>query len=235
MKLGIMQPYYFPYIGYWQLLNAVDKYVIYDDVNFIKGGWINRNRILNNGVVQYINVPMKGASSFKHINEIEVDNNKILIEKNKKTLWNAYHKCNEFEIIFPLLCSILECNKSNLADYLTYSIKTICQYLEISTEILISSHIEKNGELSGEDKVIEICKRMNADVYYNAIGGRELYHFDKFEANDLELCFLDTDKIIYPQYKRECFEPNLSIVDVMMNNDIKKIQAMLQQYILIRK
>ena len=71
MKLGIMQPYYLPYIGYWQLLNAVDKYVIYDDVNFIKGGWINRNRILNNGVVQYFNVPMIGSSPFKLINQIE--------------------------------------------------------------------------------------------------------------------------------------------------------------------
>ena len=86
MKLGIMQPYFFPYIGYWQLLNAVDKYVIYDDVNFIKGGWINRNRILNNGNVQYINVQMQGASSFKHINEIGVQINELMVEKNKKTL-----------------------------------------------------------------------------------------------------------------------------------------------------
>ena len=82
MKLGIMQPYFVPYIGYWQLMNAVDKYVIYDDVNFIKGGWINRNRILVNGQPKYFNIPIIGASPFKLINEIGVNNDLQLINKN---------------------------------------------------------------------------------------------------------------------------------------------------------
>lgn len=235
MKIGIMQPYYFPYIGYWQLIEAVDKFVIYDDVNFIKGGWINRNRILCNGKVQYINLPMSGASSFKHINMIGVDNNPVLKEKNKKTLWNAYHKARQFNIVFPIICDILECGQDNLAEYLTFSIKTICDYLGIDTELYISSRIDKDNSLHGEDKVLDICRRMGADIYYNAIGGRELYHFDRFRDNGLRLCFLQTDEIIYAQGSHTGFETNLSIIDVMMNNEAGKIRQMLSQYSLVEE
>ena len=122
MKLGIMQPYLFPYIGYWQLLASVDKYVIYDDVNFIKGGWINRNRILNNGKVQYFNVQLKGSSSFKRINEVQIQNDEIQIGKNKKTLYNAYHKSKMFDVVFPFLEEILEYNTNELVPYLENSI-----------------------------------------------------------------------------------------------------------------
>lgn len=233
MKLGIMQPYYLPYIGYWQLLNAVDKYVIYDDVNFIKGGWINRNRILNNGVVQYFNVPMAGSSPFKHINQISVNNADILVEKNKKTLWNAYHHAKMFSQVSPVIYDILECQRDNLAEYLEFSIRAVCKYLEIDTELYISSNINKNDELHGEEKVIDICKSMGADTYYNAIGGRELYHPDEFRKNRIQLYFLKSDDIVYQQGKSERFEANLSIVDVMMNNDVVQIKQMLQQYTLI--
>lgn len=235
MKMGIMQPYYFPYIGYWQLIEAVDKFVIYDDVNFIKGGWINRNRILNNGKVQYINVPMSGASSFKHINEIGVDHNPVLKEKNKKTLWNAYHKAEQFDLVFPIICDILECSQDNLAEYLAFSIKAICAYLKIDTELYISSEIDKDNSLHGENKVLDICRRMKADVYYNAIGGRELYHFDRFRANGLKLCFLQTDEILYDQGSCMGFEKNLSIIDVMMHNDMQKVRKMLSQYKLVEE
>ena len=233
MKIGIMQPYYLPYIGYWQLLNAVDKYVIYDDVNFIKGGWINRNRILNNGVVQYFNVPMIGSSPFKLINQIEVNNENVLVEKNKKTLWSAYHRAKMFEQVSPILYDILECQKDNLAEYLEFSIRAICKYLEINTKLYISSNIHKSNELHGEDKVIDICKSMGADIYYNAIGGKELYHSDEFKENGIQLYFLKTGDIVYQQGTSKRFEANLSIIDVMMNNDVRQIKQMLQQYTLV--
>ncbi len=235
MKLGIMQPYFLPYIGYWQLLNAVDKYVIYDDVNFIKGGWINRNRILNNGMVQYFNVPMLGAGSYKNINQIGVNNSDILIKKNKKTLWNAYHRTEMFAQVYPVICDILECRRENLAEFLEFSIEAICQYLEIDTELYVSSKLHKNNELHGEDKVIDICRNMGADVYYNAIGGKELYHYERFKENGIELCFLNTVEVVYRQGAEERFEHNLSIVDVMMNNDIGRIKEMLQSYTLFEQ
>lgn len=181
MKLGIMQPYFFPYIGYWQLMNAVDKYVIYDDVNFIKGGWINRNRILLNGKPQYFNVQMHGASSFKLINEININNNEININKNLKTLYMAYHNAPNFLEIYTLLQYILEKQTDNLAEYVINSIRVIADYLNITTEIVISSSINKDNSLRGQDKVIEICKKLNATDYYNAIGGMDLYSFYEFK------------------------------------------------------
>lgn len=221
-----MQPYFFPYIGYWQLVCAVDQFVIYDDVSFIKGGWINRNRIINNGEVQYINIRLIGASSFKLINQINVNQEEQVIRKIRKTLWYAYHDAEQFEVVYPIIIDILECGICNLADYLTYAIRKVCKYLEIDTEIILSSQIEKENSLKGEDKVIDICKRLGATTYYNAIGGRKLYDFDTFKKKNIELGFLETEEIRYKQLQMG-FEPNLSIIDVMMNNSKMEICKML--------
>lgn len=234
MKLGIMQPYFFPYIGYWQLMNAVDKYVIYDDVNFIKGGWINRNRILVNGKPQYFNVQMKGSSPFKLINEIEINNSEISINKNLKTIYMAYHKAPYFSKVNLLIEKILKKQTPNLAEYVINSIKCITEYLNINTEIIISSKMPKNNELKNQDKVIEICKKLNATEYYNAIGGMELYSFDDFRKSGINLSFLKTNDICYKQFNNE-FVPNLSIIDVMMFNSQAEIKTMLDDFTLIKK
>ena len=234
MKLGIMQPYFLPYIGYWQLMNAVNKYVVYDDVNFIKGGWINRNRILVNGKPQYFNVQMKGSSSFKLINEIEINNSEISINKNLKTIYMAYHKAPYFPKVNLLIEKILKNQTPNLAEYVINSIKCIAEYLNIKSEIIISSKISKNNELKNQDKVIEICKKLNATEYYNAIGGMELYSFDDFRKNGINLSFLKTNDIFYKQFNNE-FVPNLSIIDVMMFNSQEEIKAMLNDFTLIKE
>ena len=226
MKIGIMQPYFVPYIGYFQLLNAVDKYVIYDDVNYIKGGWINRNRILINGQPSYINVPLKGASPNKLINEIEVDNNEVLIQKNLRMLEGAYKKAPYFENVYKLMEDIIKCGKDNLAEYLAYSIKKICEYLDINTELIISSQMDKDNKLRGKDKVIHICHKLGGTEYYNAIGGQEMYDYDTFRENNLELSFVKTNDIVYKQYNNE-FIPYLSIIDVMMFNSKEEVKKML--------
>ena len=145
-KVAIMQPYFFPYIGYWQLINAVDEYVVYDDVNFIKGGWINRNNILLNGAKHLITLPLEEASSFKLINEILITKNIVLKNKLIKTIKSAYLKAPYFETIMPILESLILDN-SNIA-MLNYNIiLTIKKYLNIDTEILLSSKIEKDNNL----------------------------------------------------------------------------------------
>ena len=217
MRLGIMQPYLLPYIGYWQLLNAVDKYVIYDDVNYIKGGWINRNRILISKEIKYFTVKLNGASPNKLINEVEVSNDKIYKKKMLKTIEESYKKTPFFNIVFPIIKEIIENEEDNLAKYLKYSIEKICNYLEIKTELLLSSELEKDNSLKGKDKVISICKKLEATEYYNAIGGQELYSFEEFKDNGIELKFLKTEEIKYKQFNNE-FISNLSILDVMMFN-----------------
>lgn len=232
MKIGIMQPYFFPYIGYWQLLNAVDKYVIYDDVNFIKGGWINRNRILVGKEAKYFNVPMIGASPNKLINEVMVNCDTSVISKNLRIIEAAYKRAPYYSEVYPVVESILTFKADNLAMYLANSIKTICEYLGITTELIISSNLEKDNSLKGQDKVIEVCKKLEATEYYNAIGGQELYSFSVFEENGILLKFLKSNAVVYKQYNDE-FLPNLSILDVMMFNSKEQIQKYLQDYTLI--
>lgn len=229
MKVGIMQPYLFPYIGYYQLIKAVDTFVIYDDVNFIKQGWINRNRILLNGNDMMFNIILKGASSFKKINEIEVSGPNL---KLLATIEQAYHKAPYFTEVFPLLSNIISSKETNLARYLTNSLHAIISYLSINTIILISSEIDKDTLLKGEDKVIDICKQLNATNYINAIGGQELYHKEKFSENGLTLNFIKSKSIVYHQFKNKFF-PWLSIIDVMMFNSPTKILLMLDNFELI--
>lgn len=232
MKLGIMQPYFLPYIGYWQLLNAVDQYVIYDDVNFIKGGWINRNNILINNEAKLFNIQMQGASSNKLINEIEVSSNQVWKKKFLKTIENSYSKAPFYNEVYPVLEGIINHDETNLAKYIINSISKVCDYLNIDTKLIISSDINKDNELKGQDKVIEVCKILGADEYYNAIGGQSLYSYSDFKKSGIKLSFLKTNMSEYKQFNDE-FVGGLSIIDVMMFNSVSDIKTKLEEYELL--
>ncbi len=232
MKVGIMQPYFVPYIGYWQLINAVDRYVIYDDVNFIKGGWINRNRILVEGRSKYFNIQLIGASSNKKINEIDINTDFRIINKALRIIEGAYRKAPFFEMVQPIIKQILKCEKSNLSDYLRNSIEILCDYIGIRTELISSSTLDKNCIKKGQEKVIAICELLGATEYYNAIGGRQLYSHNEFGNRGINLKFLEPKKIEYCQFGNT-FQENLSILDVMMFNSKDRIQEYLNEYRLI--
>lgn len=234
MKIGIMQPYFFPYIGYWQLLNQVDQYVIYDDVNFIKGGWINRNRILNHGKIQFYNLMMQGASSNKLINEIGIETDTRIIAKNLRMIENCYSKAPYYNQTYELIRDILTDPDKNLAKFLECSIKKISEHIGINTKLIISSQIEKDNSLRGQEKVLEICRKLGASEYYNAIGGRELYDFESFSRQGIRLKFLHTKDIEYRQFE-EKFVPNLSIIDVLMFNPLNRVRDFLDEFELIQE
>lgn len=229
MKLGIMQPYFFPYIGYWQLMNHVDQYVIYDDVNFIKGGWINRNRILNHGKIQFFNLQMKGASPNKLINEIEIETDERVIRKSLRMIENCYGKAPYYKQTYELICDMMFYKNSNLAAFLTNAIMRMAEYLGMNTKFIVSSDLEKNNELRGRDKVIHICRLLGADEYYNASGGQELYEFESFEQQGIKLKFVDTGAVSYRQFGEE-FVPNLSIIDVLMFNSLQEVREELKKF-----
>lgn len=226
MKLAIMQPYFMPYIGYFQLINAVDKFVIYDDVQFIKGGWINRNYLLLNDEKFMFNLILNGASANKLINEItvQVNQNKLI-----KTIYYSYNKAPYFKTVISLIENILNYEDKNLAKFIGNSIINICDYLKIHTAILYSSMLSKNNELKAQDKVISICKLLNADTYINAIGGQELYDKETFNRDNIQLKFIKSNLSSYKQFKNE-FVPWLSIIDVMMFNSVDEINEMLDNY-----
>lgn len=224
-----MQPYLFPYIGYWQLVNIVDKFVIYDDVNYIKGGWINRNNILINGKAKLSNLRLNSASSNKLINEIEIKHDDTYNNKLLKAIKESYSKAPFIQDVLPMLECVIRCKEKNLAKYLKNTIIEVCMYLGIDTNIIISSEINKNSKLKSQDKLIEICKKLETDQYINAIGGQKLYTKDDFLKEGIELSFLKPKEIVYKQFNNE-FIPNLSIIDVMMFNHPEKIKEMLDEY-----
>ncbi|MFH1196291.1 MAG: WbqC family protein [bacterium] len=228
MKVAIMQPYFMPYIGYFQLINMVDKYVVYDNIQYTKKGWINRNRILKNGVDVYITIPLEKDSDFIDICERLVADN-----FNTKNFLNqiigAYKNAPYFNETLNLIEQVVSNRDRNLFDFIFYSIVKMCEYLDIETEILISSNINIDHSLKGKDKVIHICKALNADPYINSIGGLELYDKNEFMLNGIELKFIKTNEIVYKQFGND-FVSNLSIIDVMMFNSKKKIKEMLNEY-----
>lgn len=226
-----MQPYFFPYLGYWQLLNAVDKYVLYDNIQYTKKGWFNRNRFLQNGKDVLFTIPLKKDSDYLNVINREISEN---FDKKKllSQFQNAYSKAPYLKDTMQIIESIINYNEDNLFYYLYNSILIVKNYLNISTPIIISSSIDCNHQLKGQNKVLEICKSMKTNIYINAIGGQDLYEKDVFKQEGIELKFLKMNEIKYKQFSNE-FIPNLSIIDVMMFNSPEKIKEMLDDYELL--
>jgi len=229
-KVAIMQPYLFPYIGYWQLINAVDVFVIYDDVNFINKGFINRNYILFKNRSQRFTLELRKASQNKLINEIEIGNNQ---KKILKTIEFAYKRAPFFDVIFPLIEELLSWREKNLAKFTTNSLVKVGDFLKIKTKFVVSSNIKKDNSLKRQSKIIEIVKKLKGDIYINSIGGTSLYNKNDFARENIELKFLKPLEIKYKQFNNE-FIPNLSIIDTMMFNSPEKIKnEFLEKYELI--
>ncbi len=229
MTAGSNQPYLFPYIGYWQLMNLSDVYVISDSMQFIKKGYINRNNILIDGKAHLFTLEVIGAKSDKLINEIEVGNNR---KKILNSIFHAYKKAPYFETIYPMIENIMTNDEKNLAKFIGYSIMKIAKYLDITPEFIYLSDLQGDTLLRGQARTIDICKRLNADHYINAIGGRKLYKKEDFKKAGIKLNFLKTSDIKYKQFGNK-FVPNLSIIDVMMFNPKEKIVSLLEYYTLL--
>jgi len=227
-----MQPYFFPYIGYWQLINAVDTFVIYDDVNYIKQGWINRNKILENGVAKYFNLLLKKASSNKLINEIAIIDDSKTKKKMLKRLHSCYCNAPYFNESYAIIKKIIYYENNSLSNYLKNHIEKICDYLTINTKIIMSSDLKKDNSLRKQNKILEICQILNEKIYINPIGGKELYKKQEFSYKNISLFFLDTKSINYKQFSNE-FVPNLSIIDILMFNSEEKVKKLLEEYTLL--
>lgn len=235
MKLAIMQPYFLPYLGYFQLLNSVENFVIYDDIEFTKKGWINRNRFLLNGKDYLFSLPLKKDSDYLDVKDRRLAENYISdAQKILRRIKSGYQKAPYFEETYPLIEKCFLFAESNLFKFILNSLKIICAHLNIQTNILISSCLKITPGLKGENRVIAICKYLKANNYINAIGGIELYDKNNFARNDIELSFIRMKNIHYRQFEND-FIPHLSILDVMMFNDLERITEMLSEYEIINK
>ena len=226
-----MQPYIFPYLGYWQLMKAVDIFVVFDDVNFIKKGWIHRNNILVSGQKNLFTLPLQKASQNKRINEIDLSEAENWREKFLRSIFLAYKKAPMFEDVYGLIERIVNHSDKNLAGFLTNQLKEVNQYLGIDTT-LVSSDKYGNQDLKGQNRIINICEQESAFHYVNPIGGQELYNHESFAAKEISLSFLKTTPFEYTQFKNE-FVPWLSIIDILMFNDKEAVHQALDGYELI--
>jgi hypothetical protein len=233
MKVGIMQPYFFPYIGYYQLMNAVDTFVIYDNIEYTKKGWINRNRILVNGIDSYITLPLKKDSDFLTIKERYLADDWVT-ERRKllNRIVESYRKAPFFNNVFPIIEQCILFADKQLFNFIQNSLELIRTYLGITTPLIVSSTLEVDSSLKSTQKVIAICKNLNANNYINPIGGLELYSKDDFGNEGIELNFLRTTPQSYSQFKNT-FVPNLSIIDVLMFNSKSDIDEFIHSFKLI--
>lgn len=234
MKLAIMQPYVFPYIGYFQLIKAVDKFVFYDDVNFIKQGWVNRNRILMNGKDHMFSIPLEKQSSFTKIADTRINQSQYGIWKKKfyRTLTQAYKKAPFFDQVYPTIESVLESKAESIAEIAKNSVRKSCEYMDLNVQWVSSSSIYANEQLTSQERVLDICKKETADVYINPIGGMNLYSLHDFEKYRIGLNFLRSKEVHYQQHGLP-FVPWLSIIDVLMFNTVENIRAYLDKYELL--
>jgi len=234
MKIAVMQPYIFPYIGYFQLVRAVDKFIFYDDVNFIKQGWINRNRILSNGEDLLFTIPLDNASSFKLINETLINDKLFPKWKQKfiRTIEQNYKKAPYYNEVSALVFDIFRLETNSISEIAINSVVRVSAYLQLNTEFAISSKEYNNSSLDREARLIDLCQIENASHYINPIGGKGLYTKDVFAENGIELSFINSLYIKYNQFNED-FVPWLSIIDVLMFNSIDEVKAMLDNFELI--
>lgn len=215
-RVAIMQPYFLPYIGYFQLIGAVDLFIVYDNIKHTKKGWINRNRFLRNGKEAVFSLPLK-----KDSDTLDVRDREIAADFKKPKLLNklreAYRSAPHFDEAFPLVERIVLEEERNLFRFILGSIRAVCGFLGIRTEMVASSSLPVDHALQGEARVVALCRHAGADSYINAIGGRDLYSKEDFGARGIDLKFLRSKPFEYRQFGR-AFVPSLSIVDVMMFN-----------------
>lgn len=224
--VGIMQPYFFPYLGYYQVVFKAEKFVFYDDVSFIKGGWINRNRILINGEPRYLTVSLQGASPNKRICDIAlIDNRRKLL----RSIECAYSRAPYFSTVIEVVASVLSDSGSRISDLAARSITAVMDYLELPREFCFSSQVFFDTQgLGRAERLIVITKRCRGGHYINAQGGVELYDKEYFREQGVHLHFLRPALPEYPQFGSD-FVPGLSMIDVLMFNSPQRVCDMLEQ------
>ncbi len=232
MTIGIMQPYIFPYIGYFQLINRVDKFIVYDDVAYINKGWINRNNVLIGGKASLFTLPLISASQNRLIRDIEIDNLETWSKKFFKTIEQSYKKAPFYHETLAILTQVFQSNPANIAELCTTSLKETCKYLNIATEIVDSSIIYKNEHLKAQERILDICLQEKADHYINPIGGMAIYDKQLFADNKILLNFIKSKPIQYKQFNNE-FVPWMSMIDLLMFCSIEAIHAYLKEFELV--
>jgi hypothetical protein len=215
MIVGIMQPYFFPYIGYFQLIAHCDIFVLHDDVQYIKGGWINRNRILINHKAEWITLPVLRAAHHRTIKDRYYSSDPKARNRLLRRIAGAYRTAPCFGQAYSLIEEVMGFGNTNVAAFNANLIQRVTAHLKVRTPTVLSSNLFKDDSLAGEDRVIDICRRLGATHYVNLVGGRGLYRGDAFARVGIELKFLQCTELTTAH--RGGPSLRLSIVDDLMH------------------
>jgi hypothetical protein len=233
MTVAVMQPYIFPYVGYFQLVAAVDTFVFFDDVNFIMKGWINRNRILNNNEPLKFTIPLVKASQNRAINETELSEYPVWRKSFLRSVQAGYQKAPYFGPTYQWLQEFLARDFVKISDLAAESVKAVAAHLGLGTDFKLSSSLDYNREAgSGQEKILDICRLLGADRYINPRNGVELYDQARFSEAKVDLKFIHMQEIRFPQLNPDIFVPDLSIIDVLMFRNKEEIRGLLKMFTL---
>lgn len=221
MKIAMMQPYFLPYIGYFQLIGSVDLFVLFDDLKYTQKRWINRNRILINGRPAWITLPLRKDATSRHIRD-RLISNEFDRAKMLRRIELAYRRAPQFESLFPTIKKIVDFDEIRLSNFIYNSVSEICDAIDIKTKIVRSSEFP-SGASERTKRILEWCRAMGATTYINPIGGVALYSKKEFARHGVDLKFLHSRAFEYPQFGNE-FVASLSILDVLMFNTTKRVR-----------
>jgi len=230
-----MQPYFMPYIGYFSLIKHVDQFILFDTPQFIRHGWIERNKVLKpNNEPLYIKVPLQKHTRDTQINKVVINNSENWKEKILAQLIPYKKKAPYYNVVIKLLQDIFEDETESIVELNYISLRKICDYLNIKTEIKIWSEMNIGIEQvnAPDEWALNICKALDIKEYYNAIGGNTFFDKCKYEKAGISINFIETESIAYKQFSN-MFVPFLSIIDILMFNSMEEVKEMLDKYDLI--
>lgn len=234
MKVAIMQPYFMPYLGYFALIKHVDLFILFDTPQFIRHGWIERNRVLSlTNDPFYIKVPLKKHPRETPINEIQIDQELQWKEKILSQLVHYKRKTPNYSDVRSLLMNIFKTDTDKIAELNYLGLSQVCDYLDISTPFAVWSQMDLEIEPvhAADEWALQICKAVGANTYYNPPNGRSFFDKTKYDSEGVLLKFLELNLEPYPQFSKT-FVPSLSVIDAMMFCDAAKINGMLNNIII---
>lgn len=237
MKLAIMQPYFFPYAGYFSLIKHTDKFILLDSVQFIRHGWIERNRILKQGDGWiYIKVPViREGGRETLIRDIKIDNSQKWKQKILAQLQPYKKIAPYFNVMIDLLNEIFSGEYDNITELNKIALERVCDFLGIShnIEVFSTMNLMIDQPQASDEWALNICKAYgNVGEYWNPPGGQALFDRKKYEESEIKLRFHKLNLLPYSQ-KRSAFEPGLSIIDMLMFNSVNETRSMLDNYEII--
>lgn len=228
--VALMQPYLLPYLGYFHLMSAVDRFIIHDDVQYIKGGWINRNRFLRDGEPVIFTLPVRQGGHNRLISESHyADQLPEALSRILRQFDAAYRGSDHYRAVVTFLRGVAPLGERSVVTFNAFMLRVLAKTFGLRASFSLSSELGIDPRSRGQDRVIEICRRVGADCYLNPLGGRDLYDREAFARAGLHLGFIESTFLQYPQASNS-FVPALSIVDVLFGVGLEGMGPHLASY-----